>query len=254
MLINNNELIKNAEQIKIMEEAGKIVAQIHNLIKENAKPGVTLKHLDGLTHKFIIEKEATPSFLGYEGFPNVVCLSLNSAMIHGVPSDKVLKEGDVLSVDVAVKYKGYSADAATTFGIGEISEKDKKIIDATKDILKKAIEVAKDGNTLGDIGEIISSETKKYGYSVSKNYAGHFIGKEMHEEPLVLNYGKKGKGMVLKEGMTLCIEPMLFYGKEELIVDPFDNWTVYVKNGKTATHEEHTIVVGKTEGRILTKI
>lgn len=246
--------LKTDIEIKKMREAGRMVAKIHKLVMENAKPGVSLNHLDQLAHEFIKKMNLKPSFLNYQGYPKTICTSLNNAMIHGIPNDKKLKEGDVLSIDVAVEYEGFVADGATTFGIGKISSEDQKIIEITKKILNESIKIAKHGNTLGDIGNFIYNEAKKNGYSVSKQFAGHFIGKSMHEEPLVLNYGKKGKGITLKEGMTLCIEPIIFKGEEEIIIDPIDNWTIYLKNGSTSTHEEHTIVVRKDKGEILTKL
>ncbi len=246
--------IKNENEIKKIREAGRIVAKIHELIIQNSRPNISLNELDKIAHDYIKKMNVKPSFLNYQGYPKTICTSLNNAMIHGVPNDKKLKEGDVLSIDVAVEYEGFVADGATTFGIGNISTENKKIIEVTKKILMGAIDIAKEGNTLGDISNFIYSEAKKNGYSVSKNFAGHFIGKNMHEEPLVLNYGKKGKGLILKEGMTLCIEPIIFKGEENVIIDPIDNWTIYLKNGSISTHEEHTIVVRKNKGEILTKL
>ncbi len=246
-------LIKTQEQIEKMSKAGSIVAKVHKLVQEEAKVGTNLLYLDKIAHDLIIKEGGEPIFLGYNGFPNSICTSLNNTMVHGVPTNYDLKDGDLFSLDVGVKYQGYCADAATTFIVGTPSKKAQDLVEFTKKVLNDVISILKPGITLGDVGEFIETRTKEKGYTISKDYVGHFIGEEMHEDPMVPNYGKKGKGLVLEEGMTFCIEPMVIIGKEKLFVDPLDNWSVKTKHNGLTSHEEHTILITKDKGEILTK-
>ncbi len=246
-------LIKNSQQIEKMRKAGSIVAKIHRLVESEAKIGVNLLHLDKIAHELIVSEGGVPTFLGYNGFPKTICTSLNNTMVHGIPTDYNLKDGDLVSLDVGVSYQGYCADAAISFIVGEGTKEAKELVEFTKQVLSDVIDTIKPGVTLGDVGHFIETKTKQKGYTISKNYVGHFIGEEMHQDPMVPNYGKPGKGLVLEEGMTLCIEPMVIIGKEKLFVDPLDNWSVKTKHNGLTSHEEHTILITKEKGEILTK-
>ncbi len=246
-------LIKTNEQIDKMKVAGKIVATIHEELKKNIKPGIKLIDLNEITEKIILENEATSTFKGYQGFPASICTSVNSVMVHGIPNNYKLKDGDVLSVDVGVEKDGWCGDAAFTVAVGEVSDQKQKIIDVTKQALDSAIKFVKPGITLGELGEHIESFAKNNGFSVSRNFVGHGIGQKMHEEPFVPNYKFKG-GLVLKENMCLAIEPMFIDGEDDLFIDPLDKWSVRSKHGGLTTHFEHTIVVKENGGVILTKI
>lgn len=245
--------IKNQNQIKNMKIAGKIIAKIHLEAKKFAKPGANLIEVDELASKIIKENNGKPLFLNYQGYPAHICTSLNSEVIHGIPRNYILKDGDFFTLDVGVEYNGMAADAATAIEVGKLSPKDKRLINATKATLQAAIDIVKPGTTLGDIGHTIETTAKKYNYNISEEYVGHFIGEQMHEEPLVLNTGIAGKGLKLKEGMTFCIEPILIDGDNTLFVDPLDKWTVRTRKGSNASHEEHTILVTKNGAEILTK-
>lgn len=246
--------IKTIDEIEKMRKAGKIVAKVHQLIREKAVPGVNLLELDKLAYDFIIKENGKPLFLNFQGYPATICASVNSVLVHGIPHDYILKDSDLLSIDVGVRYQGYCADAAFTMNVGKISIENKKILDASKEVFEGALELIAPNQYLGNIGHFIEKRTRELGYNVSKQYVGHFIGKEMHEDPLVLNHGKKFTGLILKEGMTFCIEPILIDGKEDLMVDPIDNWSVRTKHGGKTTHFEHTILVTNKGYEILTKI
>lgn len=247
-------MIKNSQELKDIKRAGYIVAKIHQRAQEISKPGVSLLKINELAEKYIKKYNGKSLFLNYQGYPAYVCTSVNSDVIHGIPRDYKLKEGDFYTLDVGVSYNGMCVDAAALITVGKIDEKTKRLLKATKEALNNAIKVVKPGATLGDIGYQISATADKYGYNVSKEYVGHFIGKEMHEDPLVLNEGKKGEGFRLEEGMTFCIEPIFIDGEEDLFVDPLDKWTVRTKHGENAAHIEHTILVTKTGGEILDKL
>ncbi len=245
-------LIKNAEQIKLMEEAGRIVARVHRELKAMIKPGVTLLELDAKAEEIIRSEGAIPTFKGYEGFPGSICASVNEVMVHGIPNGYALKEGDIISVDVGALKDGWNGDAAFTKAVGEIPKSTQKLLDVTKEALAAGIKFAKPGVTLGELGSEIESYAIKNGYTAARDFVGHGIGEQMHEEPYVPNYGFKG-GMKLQEGMTICIEPMFIDGPDDLFIDPLDKWTVRPKHGGLTTHDEHTIVITKDGGRILTK-
>ncbi len=245
-------LIKTPEQIKKMEEAGRIVARVHRELKAMIKPGVSLLELDAKAEEIILSEGATPTFKGFEGFPASICASVNEVMVHGIPSNLTLKEGDIISVDVGALKDGWNGDAAFTKAVGKISDKAQKLLDVTKEALAAGIKFAKPGVTLGQLGAEIESYAIKHGFTAARDFVGHGIGETMHEEPYVPNYGFKG-GMKLQENMTICIEPMFIDGPDELFTDPIDGWTVRSKHGGLTTHDEHTIVITKDGGRILTK-
>ncbi len=245
-------LIKNQEQISKMREAGRIVAKVHRELKEMIKPGVTLLELDKKTEEIIISEGGIPTFKGFSGFPASICASVNEAMVHGIPTNYELKAGDIISVDVGVIKDGWNGDAAFTMAVGEVPAETMKLLNVTKEALASAIKFAKPGVTLGELGEHIESFAINNGFTAARDYVGHGIGENMHEEPYVPNYGFKG-GMKLQEGMTICIEPMFIDGKDELFTDPLDKWTVRTKHGGLTTHDEHTILITKNGGEILTK-
>lgn len=235
--------IKNATQIAIMKEAGRITGEALCLAGEAVKEGVTTKHLDDIIHDHIVKCGAKPSFLGYAGFPGSACISINDEVIHGIPSkDRVLKEGDIVKIDVGAFYNGYHGDSANTFAVGNISDEAKRLIEAAKISFQKGIAAAIPDNRLGDIGHAIEEHVIKCGFSVVREFVGHGIGRELHEDPNVPNYGRPGHGVKLCRGMALAIEPMVNAGRPEVYVLP-DGWTVKTKDGKLSAHYEHTNIL-----------
>ncbi len=245
-------LIKTKEQIKLMEEAGRIVAKVHRELKLLIRPGITLLELDSKAEEIIRSEGGIPTFKGFEGFPSSICASVNQVMVHGIPTNYELKDGDIISIDVGVLKNGWNGDAAFTKAVGKISKETQKLLDVTKEALSEGIKFAKPGITLGELGAHIESFAIKNGYTAAKDFVGHGIGENMHEEPYVPNYGFDG-GMKLQEGMTICIEPMFIDGPDDLFIDPIDKWTVRPRHDGLTTHDEHTIVIEKNGGRILTK-
>ena len=232
-----------------MFKAGKVVSNIHYEIFNKTKPGMMLKDLDNIAKNIIEISNVNSSFFGYTPpghgpYPAYICASHNDAIVHGIPNDTRIQEGDIISIDVGVSYEGYHADAAFTYGVGEISDEDRFLIDTTKHALSEAVKLVKDGQKLGTIGHKIDKIATKKNLGNVKNYVGHGIGQEMHEEPQVPHYGKKNTGFELKTGMAICIEPMFNLGSEDTMVDE-DGWTVKTIDGKKSAHWEHTI--GLTE-------
>ncbi|NQX83158.1 MAG: type I methionyl aminopeptidase [Mycoplasmataceae bacterium] len=246
-------LIKTDHQLELMKEAGRIVALVHKKLKKMIGPGIILSELDKYAEKLILEEGGIPTFKGFDEFPNSICASVNSAMVHGIPTNYKIKNGDIISIDVGVTKNGWNADAAFTMAIGIISKKTQKLLDVTKKALDSAIEFSKPGITVGELGKHIEKFATDAGFVVARNYVGHGIGKKMHEKPHIPNYGFLG-GMILKENMCIAIEPMFIDGEDKLFTDPLDGWTVRTKHGGMTTHYEHTIVVKKNGGEILTKI
>ncbi len=244
-------LIKTAEEIKRMKESAEILSKTFGLIKTMIQPGIKTKEIDAEAEKFIRAHGAVPSFKGYQNYPASLCISVNQQVVHGIPSDYALKEGDIVSVDGGVYYKGYHSDMAYTFIVGNIPPITQKLVTVTKESLFKAISKIKEGVRLGDIGSIIQQHVESNGFSIVRDLVGHGIGKSLHEAPQVPNYGTRGKGHELKEGMTLAIEPMVNMGKRHVLVAN-DGWTVFAKDGLPSAHFEHTIVVRKNEAEILT--
>jgi len=244
--------IKSSLEIKLMEKAGKIVGETHKYLKEYLKPGITTKELDSLAYDFIIKKGATPSFKGYEGFPASICTSINEEVVHGIPSNGKLKNGDIISIDIGACYKGYHGDSAWTYPIGEISLENKDLLEHTEQSLYEGLKVIKDGAYVGDIGNAISKYIKKYKYGVVKELVGHGVGKEIHEEPDVPNYGKPKTGPLLKEGMVIAVEPMINLGTSKIYIKE-DGWTIVTADNLPSAHFEHTVLVTKEGIKILTK-
>jgi methionyl aminopeptidase len=247
-------VLKSPREIELMREAGRIVALTLAVLAEKAKEGVSTAQLEEWAEEVIRKNKAIPSFKGYRGYPASICVSVNEEVVHGIPNPKrVLKEGDVVSIDVGAIYRGYHGDAAITIGIGRITEEAEKLIEVTKGALEAAISAAKAGNRLGDISWAIQSYAEKHGFNVVREYTGHGIGRYMHEEPQVPNVGTPGKGVLLKPGMTLALEPMVVAGSWEVEVLP-DGWTVVTKDKSLAAHFEHTIAITDGDAEILTKL
>lgn len=246
-------MLKNLAEIKVMEKACRISAEALQLAGELIKPGMSTKELDQKIHQFILSKGATPSFLGYGGFPGCACISINNQVIHGIPSSKVhIKDGDIVKVDVGAYIDGYHGDNAATFAVGEISPQAQQLMDATRESLNKAIAMAVPGNRLGDIGNAVESHVTQFGFAVVKDYVGHGVGHDLHESPEVPNYGKPGHGLRLLPGMTIAIEPMVnIKGSAVNVLQ--DGWTVLTASGSLSAHFEHTIAITDNGPVILTR-
>ncbi len=235
--------IKSRREFAKMAKAGAAVAAVHRAVAEAARPGVSLLELDEIGAKVIADHGCTSSFLGYLGtYPATLCLSPNDVIVHGIPDDYRLREGDILSVDAGAIYEGFHGDAAFTMGIGEISPEARKLIEVTEEAMWAGIRQVRKGGRLGDIGAAIQEVGEAHGYGVVKEYVGHGIGREMHEEPQVPNHGERGKGLKLRVGMALCIEPMFNLGTRFTKVDP-DGWTVRTQDGSLSAHWEHTVAI-----------
>ena len=249
---------KSSEDFIKMIKAGKVVSNIHYEIFNKTKPGMMLKDLDNITKNIVEKSNVKSSFFGYAPpghtpYPAYICASPNDAIVHGIPNNTLIQEGDIISIDVGVSYEGYHADAALTYGIGKISKEDQKLIDVTKKALYEGIKLVKDGQKLGTIGNKIEKVGRKNSYGVVREYVGHGIGLEMHEDPQVPNYGIKNKGFTLKKGMAICIEPMFNIGSADTKVDD-DGWTVRTSDGKKSAHWEHTIGIMEDEVCIMTEL
>ncbi len=242
--------IKSDSEIELMREAGKILRDTLNMLKEHVKVGVTTKELDKLAHDYIISRGAKPSFLGYGGFPGSICASVNEQVVHGIPSNRKLISGDIIGIDCGVIYKGWQSDAARTFAVGEISEKHKKLIQVTEQSFFEAMKVIREGARLGDIGAAVQNLAESNGFSVVRDLVGHGIGKDMHEDPQVPNYGKAGKGLRLKRNMTLAIEPMINEGTYEVSALD-DGWTVVTDDDGYSAHYENTVLITEDGYEIL---
>lgn len=246
-------IIKSKKEIEFMREAGKIVAETHELLKEAITPGISTLELDKIAEENIRKYNATPSFKGYGGFPGSICVSINEEVVHGIPGNKILKEGEIVSLDVGAYYKGYHSDSAKTHGVGVISEEDRKLIEVAKESFYEGIKFAKLGYRLSDISHAIQAHVEKQGFSVVRDLVGHGVGTELHEDPQVPNYGPPGKGPRLKEGMVLAIEPMINAGRYH-VKTLSDGWTIVTIDGKNSAHYEHTIAITEDEPLILTKL
>ncbi|ACE05621.1 methionine aminopeptidase, type I [Candidatus Amoebophilus asiaticus 5a2] len=243
--------LKNDEEIAIIKQSGLILAQAFGVVAKAIKPGVATKTLDKLAETYIYDHGAIPSFKGYDQFPATLCVSVNEAVVHGIPGDYELKEGDIVSVDGGVFYKGFHSDSAFTFPVGEITKEAKELIKVTKEALYLGINQAIVGNRIGDIGGTVEDYVSKHNFTVVRNLAGHGIGKNLHEDPQVPNYGKLGSGVRLKKGMVLAIEPMVNVGRSAVKQEK-DGWTITTIDKKLSAHFEHTIAVGEQQAEILT--
>jgi len=237
-----------------MRQAGNILASILNKLLLEVNPGISTKKLDDIAYELIINQKVKPAFLGYYDFPASICTSINDEVVHGIPSNnRYLRENDILSIDIGVIHEGFCSDMAVTVPIGEISKEDQRLIDITKASLKEGIKHCRIGNRLGDVGFAIQKIAEDASFSVVREYVGHGIGKKMHEEPQILNYGIPGTGIEIKEGMAFAIEPMINVGTWKTIVLR-DDWTVVTKDNKKSAHFEHTVLITKNGPEILTKI
>ena len=245
-------IIKSDEEIAIMRQAGKIVAEVLKIVSENIKPGMKTKELDIIAERELKRLGAKSSFKGYRGFPANLCVSVNDEIVHGIPGDKVLNDGDIVSLDFGAIYNGFQGDAALTATVGEVNPAARRLIETTRETLKTGIAAARDGATLGDVSAAMQKYAESKGYSVVREYTGHGIGREMHEDPQIPNFGSPGTGPILKKGMTLAIEPMLNIGDWRTRVAD-DQWTVLTADGSLSAHFEHTIAVNNAEAEVLTK-
>ena len=243
--------IKSKREIELLKIAGNIVYQTHQYLKPFIKEGITTKELDRLAEEFIRSHDATPSFKGYEGFPSTLCTSINSEIVHGFPSDRKLKNGDIISIDIGACYKGYHGDSGWTYTVGEVDEKTKELLKDTEKALFVGLEQVKPGNRVGDIGYAIEEYAHKHNLGVVRELCGHGVGTSVHEDPEVPNYGIPNTGPRLKEGMVIAVEPMLTMGSPRIYVHD-NNWTVDTEDGSLSAHFEHTVVVTKDGYQILT--
>ncbi len=242
---------KTTEEIELLRKSNLLVSHTIATLAKEIKPGINTLHLDKLAGEFIHDNGGKPAFKGYKGFPYTCCISVNSAVVHGFPNSAELKEGDVVSIDTGVVLDGYVGDSAYTFALGTISEEVQQLLRVTKESLYKGIEKAKVGYRIGDIGWAIQEHTeKKHGYGVVRSLTGHGIGKSLHEEPDVPNFGRRGNGLKLQEGLVIAIEPMINMGTKDVYVGD-DDWTIYTNDGKLSAHYEHSIAVGKSKADLL---
>ncbi len=236
--------LKNREEIELLRENNLLVSETLAEVAKYIRPGVTTNELDRVAEEFIRSHGAVPGFLGYGGFPKTLCVSVNENVVHGIPSDYVLQEGDIVSVDCGTIMKGFYGDSAYTFAVGNIHPETQRLLDVTKEALYKGVAQAKAGNRVGDISAAVQEHAETNGFSVVRELVGHGLGRKMHEEPEVPNYGAKGRGPVLKEGMVICIEPMINMG-EKYVVFERDGWTVRTRDRKPSAHFEFAVAVGK---------
>lgn len=244
--------IKSAKQVEKMRASAKVTKEALELLEKHIKPGVTTAQLDKLAHDFIISKGARPNFLNYNGFPGSICASINDEVVHGIPSKKaVLKEGDIISIDMGAVLDGWHSDAARTFAVGKISEEAQRLIDVTRESFFEGIKYLKHGAKLGDVSSAIQKYVEDRGFSVVRDLVGHGIGQNLHEDPSVPNFGKAGHGVKLAQGMTLAIEPMVNAGTYHVAVLD-DDWTVVTDDGNLSAHYENTVLITKDGCEILT--
>lgn len=243
--------LKTSKELLDMKLSCQISAQALKLAGELIRPGVSTAHVNKMVHEFIVSQGAKPTFLGYGGFPAACCISVNDEVIHGIPSDRIIRDGDIVSVDVGAAINGYTGDNAATFAAGTVSEEAKKLMEVTEQCLYKAIEAAQPGNRLGDVGYAVQAYAESFGFAVVKDFVGHGVGKKLHEEPEVPNYGTPGRGIRLMPGMTLAIEPMI--NVKGAAVKVLKDGTVLTASGSLSAHFEHTIAITADGPVILTK-
>jgi methionyl aminopeptidase len=243
-------ILKTDEEIEFMREANRLVGMTLGEISRHIKPGVTTLQLDRIAEEFIRDHNAIPTFLGYGGFPNSICTSVNENIVHGIPNNIPLRDGDIVSVDCGTQLRGFCGDSAYTFCVGEVDDKVKELLRVTKESLYKGIEQAQEDKRIGDIGFTIQSYCESKGYSVVRELVGHGIGRQMHEAPEVPNYGRRGTGPLIKNGMCIAIEPMINMGGKKVVFEN-DGWTVRTKDRKPSAHFEHTIAIRNGKADIL---
>lgn len=241
---------KTPGELDLMEEANVIVHRVLNGIAEQIRPGVTTGELDRWAEGLIRDAGGVPAFLHYKGFPSTLCTALNDVIVHGIPDDRPLEDGDILGIDCGVLYKGYYGDAARTFAVGEVSSEASRLMRVTREGLDLAVERVRPGGRLSDIGHAVQRHVEKHGFSIVRQFVGHGVGTSLHEEPQVPNFGRPGKGKKLKPGLVLAIEPMVTSGGSEVEVDP-DGWTARTKDGSLSAHFEYSVAVTPAGPRIL---
>ncbi len=243
-------ILKTDEEIELLRLSNMLVGKTHGELAKVIEPGLSTVKLDKIAEEFIRDNGGVPGFLGYSGFPNTLCVSVNDAVVHGIPSIYELKEGDVVSVDCGVLMNGFYGDSAYTFTVGEVDKKTLALLKATKEALYLGIEKAVSGNRVGDISFAVQNHVEKLGYSVVREMVGHGVGRNLHEKPEVPNYGKRGRGAKLQDGLVIAIEPMINLGKKEIVQDK-DGWTIRTLDGLPSAHYEHTLAIRKGKADIL---
>ena len=244
--------IKSEREIELMRHAGLLVSKMHKFIKPYIKEGISTKELDDLCEKFILDNDATPTEKGYQGYPASICASVNDVVVHGIPhKEDILKNGDIITIDVVIGYKGYQGDAAWTYKVGEIDDDKKYLMEHTEKALYVGVEQVKPGNRIGDISAAVQEYAESHNLGVVRELCGHGIGREMHEDPEVPNFGTPNTGPRLKPGMVICIEPMLTFGKRYIYQED-DGWTIRTEDGLPSAHYEHTVLVTEDGYEILT--
>ena len=246
-------ILKLPEEIERARASNQIVAEVLSKLRDKVKPGVTTRELDKLAEEIVGKRGAKPAFKGYRGYPYSLCTSINEEVVHGMPSARILKEGDIVGLDFGVYYKGFFGDATITLPVGEIALSALRLLEVTEQSLYVGIEQARDGNRLGDISAAVQLTVEAAGFSVVRDFVGHGIGRNLHEEPQIPNFGKKGRGIELKSGMILAIEPMVNQGDYKVNILP-DGWTVVTKDGKLSAHFEHSIAITDNGPDILSKL
>ena len=243
---------KSPREIELMKEAGRVVSLVFKNVKEKIRPGMSTLDIDEIVEKTMLDNDCIPAEKGYYGFPASACVSVNETLIHGIPSNKIIiREGDIVSVDIVANYKGYMADACRTFTVGTITERAARLVKVTKEAFFEALKVVKPGSYIGDISSAIQNYVESNGYNVVREFTGHGIGTSMHEDPSVPNYGKPGTGVKLVPGMALCIEPMVLEGRKDVRILG-DGWTVKSKDAKLTAHYENTVIVTEDGYEIIT--
>jgi methionyl aminopeptidase len=248
---SNMIYLRSDEELDLIKESAQVLGKAHAEVAKLVRPGVTTRELDEVAETFIRDRGGVPSFKGFNKFPASLCISINDVVVHGFPSRYELRDGDIISIDCGVQLNGYHSDSAYTYPVGEVSLSVRKLLVRTKESLYLGLEKAIDGNRVGDIGFAIQSYVERFGYSVVRELVGHGVGKSLHEAPEVPNYGKRGQGVKLKEGMVLAIEPMINFGKKGITQDK-DGWTIRTADRKPSAHFEHTVAVRKGKAEILT--
>jgi len=244
-------ILKSRDEIKVMRDAGRIAGEVLQMLAERVRPGLVEKELDDIVRREFKKRAVKPTFLGYYGYPATVCVSINDEIVHGIPGDREITEGDVVSIDLGCTYKGFVADTALTAGAGNLSPEAQKLIETTREALRRGIGAARAGARVGEIGHAIQTYAEGEGFSVVREYVGHGVGRQMHEDPQIPNYGSPQSGPVLREGMVIAIEPMVNIGDWRTKRDD-DNWTVRTVDGSLSAHFEHTLAITDGEAEVLT--
>lgn len=245
-------ILKSPREIAMMRDAGRIAGEVRELLRQSVRPGITTRELDQIAETFIRKAGGVPTFKGYNGFPGSICASINEEVVHGIPGDRVLAEGDVISIDVGVTYRGFVGDTAVTIPVGTVSDQAQQLLQVTDESLGKAIEQCRAGKHLSDLGHAVQTWVEAHGFSVVRDYVGHGVGQSMHEDPQIPNFGPPGMGPVLRAGMVLAIEPMVNTGTWEVkTLD--DHWTVVTLDGGLSAHFEHTVAITDGDPAVLTR-